>query len=85
MATTGCTTGSVPANSTYHRVNIDVESSSFCASDYYVHDVRNGVTVASGRVGSGHQLVKTITGLYSSYNLQITHSCFDALGVIDNN
>ncbi|MFG3423251.1 hypothetical protein [Micromonospora sp. NPDC048063] len=75
-----CTTGSIPANSSRHFVDVYVNACS--GSPWKVWDTRTGVTVASGRDDANRR----IYGLYgSSYRAKFTDACWRDTISIDNN
>lgn len=81
-----CTTGSVPANSTYHFVDVHIYA---CyGSPWRVWDTQTGVTVASGRgIGQSKGWVnKRISGLYgTSYKAKLSDACANDRIAIENN
>lgn len=81
----GCTSGSISANSSGHFIDYWVMGGTFPCfeADYRIVDAANGVTVRSGHVGSGSTSGR-VPGLYSRYYIRITNSCWDAEANIDN-
>ncbi|SCL13025.1 hypothetical protein GA0070616_0103 [Micromonospora nigra] len=76
-----CTTGSIPANSSGHF--IDVRVGPACqGSPWKVWDTVTGVTVASGKDDASRR----ISGLYGrSYKAKLTDACWRDKISIDNN
>lgn len=85
IGATSCTSGALAANSSGHYLTYDVMGGTFpCFSaDWKIYDVSNNVTVRSGHVGSGSTSGR-VTGLYGTYKIRITNSCWDAEAIIGN-
>jgi hypothetical protein len=65
--TTSCRTGTIPANPTYHTINVRVCAPETHYADWQVKDANNGVIVGQSRVAAGSCFSRTIGGLYGSY------------------
>lgn len=85
IGATSCTSGALRANASGHWLDYEVGGGTLpCLSaDWRVFDTSNNVTVKSGHVGSGDTSGR-IPGLFGSYKIKITSSCWDAEATIDN-
>ncbi|GAA4182233.1 hypothetical protein GCM10022252_07770 [Streptosporangium oxazolinicum] len=82
---TGCTTGSIPANSGGHWVYYYWDSGlSAVGCSMRIVDVANGAIVYSGRVGVASHRYGYVYGLYGSYRMEMYNCSTGAVGYIRN-